>query len=132
LVEEYRRRCARSREVTALGRQRLRDGVLQDAGALTYDHIEGEFSKLARRLCWPATATVKDLRHLFATTMNNAAMPEGFRRYLMGQAPGRATIVAYTHLHQLLRHYKQAMHQEWPALMAAIQRRVVELAAPED
>jgi hypothetical protein len=132
LVEEYRRRCARSREVTALRRQRLRDGVLQDAGALTYDHIEGEFSKLARRLCWPAAATVKDLRHLFATTMNNAAMPEGFRRYLMGQAPGRAAIVAYTHLHQLQRHYKQAMHQEWSALVAAIQRRVVELAAPED
>src|SRR5262249_50000721 len=109
-----------------------RDGVLRDAGALTYDHIEGEFTKLARRLCWPAAATVKDMRHLFATTMNNAAMPEGFRRYLMGQTPGRAAIVAYTHLHELKRHYEEAMHKEWSVLVAAIQRRVAELAASED
>jgi hypothetical protein len=130
VVAEYRRRCTGRGDVTAAGRQRLRDAVLHEAGALTYDHIEDEFTALARRLGWPTQATLKDLRHLFATTMNNAAMPEGFRRYLMGQAPGRAAIVAFTHLHELKRHYAQALHREWPALLTAINRRVVELTMP--
>jgi hypothetical protein len=69
---------------------------------------------------------------MYMTTMNNAAMPEGFRRYLMGQAPGRAAIVAYTHLHELKRHYEAAMHKEWLALVAAIQHRVAEVTVSED
>lgn len=59
--------------------------------------------------------------------MNNAAMPESFRRYLMDQAPGRAAIVAYTHLHELKRHYAEAVRREWTPLVAAINRRVTEL-----
>jgi hypothetical protein len=131
LVEEYRRRCARVDQLSALARRRLRDGVLRDAGGLSYDHIDGEFTNLTRRLGWPVTASLKDLRHLFATAMNNAAMPEAYRRYLMGHAPGRAAIVAYTHLHELKRHYAEALHKEWPDLVAAINRRVAELAAPK-
>ncbi len=131
LVEEYRRRCARVDQLSALARRRLRDGVLRDGGGLSYDHIEGEFTNLTRRLGWPATATLKDLRHLFATAMNNAAMPEAYRRYLMGHAPSRAAIVAYTHLHELNRHYAEALHKEWPDLVAAINRRVAELTAPK-
>jgi hypothetical protein len=127
LVEEYRRRCGYSKDNSAMGRRRIRDEILRDAGGLSYDALEAEFADLGRRLKWPAAATLKDLRHLFATTLNNAAMPEPFRRYLMGQAPGRAAIIAYTHLHEIKRHYRDAVQKEWSALLAAINRRVREL-----
>jgi hypothetical protein len=127
LVEEYRRRCGRSKDTSAAARRRIRDGVFRDAGGLNYDALEGEFAHLASKLKWPATATLKDLRHLFATTMNNAAMPEPFRRYLMGQAPGRAAIIAYTHLHEIKRHYREAVEKEWSPLLVAINHRVMEL-----
>jgi hypothetical protein len=59
--------------------------------------------------------------------MNNAAMPEGYRRYLMGQSPGKAAILAYTHLNELERHYAEAVRREWRPLIEAINHRVTEL-----
>jgi hypothetical protein len=59
--------------------------------------------------------------------MNNASMPEGYRRYLMGQAPGKAAVVAYTHLSDLARHYREAVLREWQPLVGAILRRLSEL-----
>ena len=41
-----------------------------------------------KQLQWPAQATLKDLRHLFATTMNNASMPEAYRRVFDGASAG--------------------------------------------
>jgi hypothetical protein len=130
LVREYRCRCERSGAASAAARQWARDSVFRDAGGLTYDHVQGEFGRLARGLGWPPAATVKDLRHLFATTMNNACMPEAYRKYLMGHSPGRASVVAYTHLHELRRHYSDAVRKEWSPIVTAINRRVVELAGP--
>jgi hypothetical protein len=130
VVAEYRRRCLAHRGGSAADRQRLRGAVLREAGALTYDDVEGEFTALARRLGWPPAATVKDLRHLFASAMNDACMPEAYRKYLMGQSPGRAAVVAYTHLHELRRHYADAVRKEWSPLVTAINRRVAELAGP--
>lgn len=127
LVVEYRRRCAACPALNATTKEELRDAVLREAGSLTYDHIQGEFTGLARRLRWPPQATLKDLRHLFATTMNNASMPEAYRRYLMGQSPGKSAIVAYTHLNDLRRHYTEAVHAEWKPLLEAINRRLHEL-----
>lgn len=129
LVLEYRRRCEAGRSLDAAGRERLRDQLVREAGGLTFDHIEAEFKRLAGSLGWPACATLKDLRHLFATTLGNSAMPEGYRRYLMGQAPGRAAIVAYTHLNDLKRHYAEAIQQEWQPLIEAINRRMTECGA---
>ena len=86
--------------------------MLRDAGGLDYDQVQSEFAKLAGMLGWPASATLKDLRHLFASTLNNASVPEGYVRYLMGHAPGKAALVAYTHLDQLRRHYSAALEQE--------------------
>jgi len=126
VVAEYRQRCARIPGLKAAQRQKLRDAVIQEAGGLTYDHIQGEFAGLAKQLNWPRQATLKDLRHLFATTMNNATMPEAYRRYLMGQSPGKAAIVAYTHLNELHRHYTEAVRREWQPFIAAIQARVQE------
>jgi hypothetical protein len=50
-------------------------------------------------------------------------VPEGYRRYLLGHAPGTAAILAYTHLNQLRQHYASALRQEWLPLMNAINER---------
>jgi hypothetical protein len=111
----------------AAGRLRLRDAVLCEAGGVSYDQVQGEFEGMARRLTWPGRATLKDFRHLFCTALGNAAMPEGYRRYLMGHAPGKAAVVAYTHLHQLRDQYARAVAQEWAPLVEAVTRRAKEL-----
>jgi integrase len=129
LIGEYRSRCERANAKTAADRARCRDGVLRDAGGLGYDHVQGEFAKLAAGLGWPAAATLKDLRHLFATALNNAGVPDGYVRYLMGHAPGKAAVVAYTHLDQLRRHYSAALRQEWAPLLDAVNERVTGLRA---
>lgn len=128
LIGEYRSRCDRANAKTAADRTRVRDGVLRDAGGLDYDHVQGESARLADGLEWPAAATLKDLRHLFATTLNNAGVPEGYVRYLMGHAPGKAALVAYTHLDQLRRHYAAALETEWAPLLDAINQRVAVLS----
>ncbi len=129
LVAEYRRRCEGNGRITALQRRRLRDELMKDAGQLSYDHVENEFGKLARALRWPVEATLKDLRHLFATALENAGVPEFYRRYLMGQCFGRAPIVAYTHVtaDQVKRHYELALSTESAPLVAAVERRSKEL-----
>ena len=127
LIGEYRSRCDRANAKTAMDRARVRDGVLRDAGGLDYDHVQGEFARLANGLGWPVAATLKDLRHLFATTLNNASVPEGYVRYLMGHAPEKAALVAYTHLDQLRMHYSAALEREWAPLLDAIDQRVAVL-----
>ncbi len=128
LVAEFRRRCEAMPGPGAAQRQQIRDAVFHDAGGTRYDHVQHEFDVLARRLGWPATATLKDLRHLFATTLGNSAMSEAYRRYLMGQNPGKAAVVAYTHLNQLCEHYTKAVRSEWTPLVEAILRRLAEVA----
>ena len=127
VIDGYRSRCDRANAKTAAERARARAGVFRDAGGLDYDHVQGEFAKVANGLGWSAAATLKDLRHLFATTLNNAGVPEGYVRYLMGHAPGKAALVAYTHLDQLRRHYSAALEQEWAPLLDAINHRAVVL-----
>jgi hypothetical protein len=126
LVTEYRRRCAAAGSPDAAGRELLRDALLREAGGLGYDHVEQEFGTLARRLGWPSAATLKDLRHLFATTLGNTPMPEGYRRYLMGQSPGKAAVVAYTHLNQLREQYAEVVRGAWAPLADAVARRLAD------
>ena len=76
---------------------------------------------------WPAAATLKDFRHLFCTTLGNAAMPEAYRRYLMGHAPEKAAVVAYSHLNELRRHYAEAVRREWTPLINAVVERLLAL-----
>lgn len=132
LIGEYRSRCDRENTKTAVERTRLRDSVLWDAGGLDYDHVQNEFAKVTKLLRWPAAATLKDLRHLFATSLTNAGVPEAYVRYLMGHAPGKAAIVAYTHLDQLRRHYSTAIEEEWKPLINAVNQRVAALRCDAD
>jgi hypothetical protein len=124
LAAEFRRRCASAGQPGAAQRRRLRDGLLREAGGITYDHVEQELGNLARALGWPRQATLKDFRHLFCTMLGDAAMPEGYRRYLMGHAPGKAAVVAYTHLAELRRHYADAVRREWAPLLQAVLERL--------
>ena len=78
MIAEFQRRCGNESSLSAAKRQEIRNRLLWEAGGITYDHVQGEFERLARRLKWSRRATLKDLRHLFATTMNNAAMPEAY------------------------------------------------------
>ena len=73
-----------------------------------------------RRLQWPSTATIKDFRHLFATCLENAGMPEHYRKYLMGQSPGRAAIVTYTHLNEIRQRYEEAVLRQIQPLVDVI------------
>lgn len=124
IVHEFRSRCTSKGTCDVRTKLLIRDQVLREAGALTYDEIQHEFSRIARKLAWPSSATLRGFRHLFATSMANAGMPEPYRRYLMGHAPGRDAIVRYTHLDKLREQYEAAINKEWPALLELLDRRI--------
>jgi integrase len=120
VAKEYRRRCAAAGNPAAVGREQVRDEVIHQAGGLNYDQIEQEFHSIRRRLGWPAQATLKDFRHSFATMLGNSPMAEAYKKYLMGQSPGRAALNAYTHLNQIREQFSTAVHREWPSLLQVI------------
>ncbi len=101
-------------------KKRTQAQLIRESGGLTYDHIEHEFKKIADRLDWPVSATLKDFRHLFNTEMQNAGMPEFYRRYLLGQSPGRSALVNYTHLNDLRHQYEQAVSKTLKPLLAVL------------
>jgi hypothetical protein len=129
LAGEYHRRCVEDVSLSAAKKRQLRNRLMKDAGHLNYDHVEAEFKKLSRALNWPSEATLKDLRHLFATCLENAGVPEFYRRYFLGQSLGRAPIVTYTHLtvDKLRQHYQKALETELAPLLDAIVFRFREL-----
>ena len=100
--------------------RKIRDQVIRNAGGLDYDRIEHEFHKIARHLNWPQQATLKDFRHLFNTSMQNAGMPEFYRRYLLGQSPGRSALVNYTHLNDLRNQYERAVNTVYRPLLITL------------
>lgn len=122
MVAEFTSRSVR-KEMRACAVARARDGVLRDAGALTYKVIQGEFAKVARALGWPPPATLKDFRHACNTALANGAMAEHERRYLLGQDPGRHAIVTYTHLNKIAEHYRSAVEREMAPLLEILARR---------
>ncbi len=128
LKDEFDLRCRKHGSASSADRLRIRDGLLRDAGGLQYDQIEHEFHRLTTPLNWPASATLKDFRHLFSTQMQNGGLPEYYRRYLMGHSPGRAAIVSYTHLNELREHFESAAEKKLKPIIAAIQQRQLELA----
>lgn len=132
LEQVFSERCACSPGQTLKARETNRDKLLEDAGGLKYDHIQHEFSRLARRLNWPATATLKDFRHLFSTEMQNGGMPEFYRRYLLGHSPGKAAVVNYTHLNRLRERYEEAVSRQFQPLVEAVVHQSQELGLLDD
>lgn len=107
----------------AVRREEIRHDLLRQAGGLEYDEIHRAFRRIRRRLGWPAAATLKDFRHLFATCMQNAGMPERYIQYLMGHSQGRQAMVHYAHLNQIRQHYQTALESQMkPALDALLAR----------
>lgn len=123
LEDEFVSRCEQQSVTTAAGKLRVRDQVIRAAGGLTYDYVDGEFRHIAHQLDWPPEATLKDFRHLFATTMANGGLPEHERRYLMGHAAGRDAITNYTHLNQLRAHYADVVTSEYAEILELIEQR---------
>jgi len=105
---------------------------MKQAHQLKYDRLEGEVRTLAGELGWPACATLKDLRHLFSTCLENAGVPEFYRRYFMGHALGKAPIVAYTHIteEKIHEHYRRALAAELAPISDAIVQRVAAMKLP--
>ena len=123
LCREFERRCSLHATPSAAARQTIRDEIIRAAGGLSYDHIQHEFRRIAHRLGWPREATLKDLRHLFLTCLENSGVPEYYRRYLAGHAPGKAAIATYTHLDQLKIQFQRALDHDLAPLVAAVKRR---------
>jgi hypothetical protein len=117
LAGEFSHRCD---SVESRDFRKIRDQVIRNAGGLNYDRIEHEFHKIARQLNWPQLATLKDFRHLFNTSMQNAGMPEFYRRYLLGQSPGRSALVNYTHLNDLRNQYERAVNTVYRPLLITL------------
>ena len=124
LIAEYGRRTQNVGPVDRRGRLRIRDRILHEAGGLRYDDIEAAFRRVAGRLGWPPAATLKDFRHLFATTLANASLPEGYRKYLLGHTPGRDAAVAYTHLNRLREKFEDVVRAEWGSVVAVVRFRL--------
>ena len=124
--------AAQGGPMNAERRRKIRNALMKEAGQLNYDHVEAEFRKLSQRLAWPAHATLKDLRHLFSTCLENAGVPQFYRCYLKGQSFGRSPIVTYTHIteDQVRKHYAAALQGELAAVVDAIQNRATELGVP--
>lgn len=106
IAAEYRSRVTKAKSYDAASRERVRDGVMNDAGAVTYKIVVGEFTALTSSLNWPKSATLKDLRHLCQTCLDNGGLTLSERQYLLGQSMGRAAINAYLHLNKLAEHYQ--------------------------
>lgn len=125
LAEEFRRRCAATKDLNALRRRQLRDRLMKESGQLSYDDIKAEFNKTTSRLDWPNKATLKDLRHLFSTCLEDAGVPKYYRRYLMGQSFGKAPIVTYTHVTEshVKAHYEVALESTLAPIREAIECR---------
>jgi integrase len=126
-VREFEATLKQTRKSSAVDRLSLRDRILRKYGCLDYDRIEKEFQSVADPLNWPKAATLKDFRHLFSTCLENAGVPEFYRKFLMGQSPGRSAIVSYTHLNRLQDHYSTAMNSEFAIVLRAISNRLEDI-----
>jgi integrase len=124
LAQEIQRRLAHAGATTVRQRQSVRNQILREAGALTYDGIENEFRELATKLKWPKAATLKDLRHLFATALAAAGVPDPYRQYLMGHATTSAAIGTYTHLNRIREQYLSAVDTQMKPVVQVLERRI--------
>lgn len=124
---EFQRRCKDEQCASAARREAIRNELLKLAGGMSYHNIDDEFERVQRQLKWPKTATLKDFRHLFSTCLENAGMPQYYRRYLMGQAPGKDAIVTYTHLNELRERYEEAVQRTMQPILDATSQRLDEL-----
>lgn len=117
LAEQYRNRLAAEGTVSQRTRLGIRRNVFREAGALTYEDIQRLFERISGKLGWSERPTLKDFRHLFATTLSDANISESYRKYLLGHAPGREASVAYTHLHRLREQFATVLQNHFAPVL---------------
>ena len=127
LIAEYQLRIRKNRKGDSAFNDRIQRQIVQDAGGMEYDHVQGEFLRLTKQLNWPKKATLKDFRHLFSTSLENAGVPLFYRRYLMGQSPGKSAIVTYTHINELRQQYQRAVNRSLRPICESVTKRMREL-----
>jgi hypothetical protein len=65
-------------------------------------------------------AGMPECRNAGMPECRNAGMPEFYRRYFLGQSPGRSALVNYTHLNDLRHQYEQAVSKTLKPLLAVL------------
>lgn len=123
LYRAFEHRVQLTGDNTSASREEVRNMLMHDAGALTYGWIRGEYARLAAKLRWPDCATLKDLRHLCQTSLENGGMTLGERQYLLGHSQGQAAINSYTHYNKLDDHYQRAVEREMQPLLEVVEQR---------
>ncbi len=90
-------------------RSRLARGLWTELGVVKTDRIRLEFMRLTKKLGLPELTAPKTLRHLFATTLQDANVDLLIRNELMGHSPASAIggtslgmTATYTHTHTQL------------------------------
>jgi integrase len=131
--EVLRRRLVQEAEtgqaVDRAGHLRLARSVWRAMGGLREDRVRLEFMRLTRRIGMPEQTSPKALRHLFATSLQEANMDPLIRNLLMGHAAagersaghGLGMTAVYTHTRA------ETVRRQLEAAMAG--RAAVELAA---
>lgn len=94
IITEYRRRVAGNEY--AAERLAMLHRVLSDAGAVTYDELAREFRAVTQRAGLEGVATLKSLRHHFASALEVANISYFTRKYLMGHRVRRDPLAGYT------------------------------------
>ena len=120
LSEEYHRRLAATDQGGHREHLKIRNTLFRETGGLNYDDIGRMFHRVTEKLGWSAMTTLKDFRHLFATTLSDANISESYRKYLLGHAPGREASVAYTHLHRLREQFTGVLRTEFVPVLRVL------------
>ncbi len=118
-------------------RQRHAKNVWRDAGAVRPDKLREAFMKLTAQIGMPEVTTPKTLRHLFATTLQDANTDPLIRNQLMGHSAaglpsasgglGMTSVYTHTRPETLRRQLMEAL-QDHPAVHA-IEDRLSRYAA---
>jgi integrase len=124
LIVEFRQRITALGATSAEERLQVRDQVLHDAGATSYDQIRHEFCSIHEQLAWSQAATIKSFRACFATSLANAGVPDPVRQYLMGHALRGIPLERYTHVSKIRHWYQSVLDREWQALLAVLHEHI--------
>lgn len=104
-----------------VGRLQICRTLWRDLGAVKTDRIRIEFAKICRQLGMGKVATPKMLRHLFATSLQDANVDPLIRNELMGHKPARDARGAGLGMTAVYTHTRPETMRE--QLCASVERR---------
>lgn len=110
-------------------RERIREKLLSETGAVTYDQIAREF-ELARDLAgFGKEVTLRQLRHHFSRAMEIAGLSEYTRKYLMGHKLPKEALAVYTQVEfsHIVSEYNKLLAGTLAPIIQAMTRRLDEI-----